>query len=86
MLHRSSTDLASLVEEAVAGLERRVVPTWCRPLPALPADVPLVVPADHGFRQNRLWGRGPGGRYAHGGLSLEESVIPVARFGVADRV
>jgi hypothetical protein len=79
-LHRSSADLASLVEEAVAGLERRVVPT----LGTLPASVPLVVLADHGFRENRSWGRGPGSRYRHGGLSLEESVIPVATFGVAD--
>ncbi|MGI8807176.1 MAG: DUF6079 family protein [Acidimicrobiales bacterium] len=78
-LHRSSADVASLVDEAVAGLERRVVPT----LHALPAGVPLVVLADHGFRENRSWGRGPGSRYGHGGLSLEESVIPVATFGVA---
>ena len=77
-LHRSSADVASLVEEAVAGLERRVVPT----LHALPADVPLVVLADHGFRENRSWGRGSASRYGHGGLSLEESVIPVATFGV----
>jgi hypothetical protein len=75
-LHRSSADVASLVDEAVAGLERRVVPT----LHALPADVPLVVLADHGFRENRSWGRGPGSRYGHGGLSLEECVIPVATF------
>jgi hypothetical protein len=78
-LHRSSADLASLVDDAVAGLERRVLPT----LDALPAGVPLVVLADHGFRENRSWGRGPGTRYGHGGLSLEESVVPVATFGVA---
>jgi hypothetical protein len=76
-LHRSSADVASLVDEAVAGLERRVVPT----LHALPDKVPLVVLADHGFRENRSWGRGPGSRYGHGGLSLEESVIPMATFG-----
>ena len=78
-LHRSSADVASLVDEAVAGLERRVVPT----LHALPDKVPLVVLADHGFRENRSYGRGPGSRYGHGGLSLEESVIPVATFGAA---
>ena len=81
-LHRSSADVASLVEEAVAGLERRVVPT----LHALPANVPLVVLADHGFRENRSWGRGSASRYGHGGLSLEESVIPVATFGCRQRV
>ncbi len=78
-LHRSSSDVASLLDEAVAGLERRLVPT----LQALPAGVPLVVLADHGFRESRSWGRGPGGRYGHGGPSLEESVVPVATFGVA---
>lgn len=76
-LHRSSADVATLVDETIAGLERRVVPT----LHVLPDSVPLVVLADHGFRENRSWGRGPGSRYGHGGLSLEESVIPVATFG-----
>ncbi|MDQ4069623.1 MAG: hypothetical protein M3203_09185, partial [Actinomycetota bacterium] len=80
-LHRSSSDVATLVDEAATGLERRVVPT----LHALPTEVPLVVLADHGFRESRAWGRGPGGRYAHGGLSLEESVVPVGVFGAADR-
>jgi hypothetical protein len=47
---------------------------------ALPADVPLVILADHGFRENREWGRGREGRYGHGGLSLEESVVPVVVF------
>ena len=79
-LHRSSADVGTLVEEAVGGLERRVVPT----LDALPADVPLVVLADHGFRESRSWGRAGATRYGHGGLSLEESVIPVATFGTAD--
>jgi len=46
MLHRSSVELAGLLDEAVAGLQRRVLPT----LAALPAAVPLVVLADHGFR------------------------------------
>ena len=68
-----------LVDETVAGLERRIVPT----LHALPDRVPLVVLADRGFRENRSWGRGPGSRYGHGGLSLEESVVPVATFGIA---
>jgi hypothetical protein len=76
LLHRSSVELAGLLDEAVAGLRRRVVPT----LAALPPDVPLVVLADHGFRERASWGRGPDGRYAHGGLSLEESVVPVAVF------
>jgi hypothetical protein len=56
-----------------------VVPT----LPALPADVPLVVLADHGFRENRAWGRAGASRYGHGALSLEESVIPVVTFAAA---
>ncbi len=30
------------------------------------------------FRENPAWGRGREGRYTHGGLSLEESVVPVA--------
>ena len=64
----------------VGGLRRRVVPT----LAALPASVPLVVTADHGFRENPSWGRGPGSRYGHGGRSLEECVVPVAVFGPAD--
>ncbi len=80
-LHRSSSDLASLIDEAVTGLDRRVIPT----LQELPEGVPLVVLADHGFRENRSWGRGSTARYGHGGLSLEESVIPVAIFGAADR-
>ena len=62
-LHRSSADVASLVEEAVAGLERRVVPT----LHALLADVPLVVLAHHGSRENRSWGRGSASPYVDGG-------------------
>src|SRR5262245_62850901 len=33
-------------------------------LDALPDDVPLVVLADHGFRENRSWGRGSETRYA----------------------
>ena len=73
-LHRTPVELPALLEEALAGLERRVLPT----LEALPDKVPLVVLADHGFRENRWWGRGSETRYAHGGLSLEESVVPVA--------
>ncbi|MGH9247734.1 MAG: DUF6079 family protein [Acidimicrobiales bacterium] len=76
-IHRSSVELDGLLAEAASGLQRRVLPT----LAALPPAVPLVVLADHGFRENPSWGRGPGGRYTHGGLSLEESVIPVAVFG-----
>ncbi len=80
-LHRSSSDVASLVDEAATGLERRVIPT----LRELPANVPLIVLADHGFRENRTWGRGATGRYGHGGLSLEESVVSVAIFGAVGR-
>ena len=77
MLHRSSVELAGLLDEAVAGLQRRVLPT----LAALPAAVPLVVLADHGFRESASWGRGSRARWTHGGLSLEECVVPVAIFG-----
>jgi hypothetical protein len=73
-LHRSPLELAPLLAESVSALERRVLPA----LDALPERVPLVVLADHGFRENRWWGRGSETRYAHGGLSLEESVVPVA--------
>jgi hypothetical protein len=75
-LHRSSIELAGLLDEAAAAIERRVFPT----LASLPDDVPLVVLADHGFRENASWGHSAGGRYAHGGVSLEESVVPVAVF------
>ncbi len=73
-LHRTSVEVAALLDESAAGLARRVLPS----LTALPSTVPLVVLADHGFRENPTWGRGPDGRYRHGGLSLEESVIPVS--------
>ncbi|HEY7199227.1 MAG TPA: hypothetical protein VIC57_03395, partial [Candidatus Dormibacteraeota bacterium] len=76
-LHRSPVELATLLDESLAALERRVAPA----LEALPDEVPLVVLADHGFRENRWWGRGSEARYAHGGQSLEESVVPVATFG-----
>ncbi|MGH9055053.1 MAG: hypothetical protein ACRDYY_04190, partial [Acidimicrobiales bacterium] len=72
-LHRTSVEVAALLDEAVATLERRVLPC----LAALPGGVPLVVLADHGFRENPYWGHGPEGRYVHGGTSLEECVIPV---------
>lgn len=72
-LHHSPVDLAALLAESVAALERRVLPT----LRSLPAEVPLVVLADHGFRENLSWGRGAVDRYAHGGPSLAESVVPV---------
>jgi hypothetical protein len=73
-LHHSPVDLAALLTESVAALKRAVLPT----LQALPAGVPLVVMADHGFRENRSWGRGAVDRYAHGGPSVAESVVPVA--------
>ncbi len=76
MLHRSSVELAGLLDEAAAGLKRRVLPT----LAAVPASVPLVVLADHGFRESPRWGRGSRARWAHGGTSLEECVVPVAVF------
>lgn len=78
-LHRTSVELAALLDEAVSALRRRVVPS----LAAVPAAVPLVVLADHGFRENPAWGRGPEGRYVHGGTSLEECVVPVVVFGPA---
>jgi hypothetical protein len=78
-LHRTPVELAALLDEAIAGLERRVLPS----LAALPDTVPLVVLADHGFRENPAWARSTDGRYAHGGLSLEESVIPVGVFAAA---
>ncbi|MGH9073562.1 MAG: hypothetical protein ACRDZQ_05520, partial [Acidimicrobiales bacterium] len=79
-LHRTSVELAALLDEATAALDRRVVPS----LAALPAGVPLVVLADHGFRENPHWGHGPEGRYVHGGTSLEECVVPVAVFHPAN--
>ncbi len=78
-LHHTSVELAALLDEAVAALRRRVIPS----LSALPDGVPLVVLADHGFRENPHWGRGPEGRYVHGGTSLEECVIPVMTFAPA---
>ncbi len=72
-LHRTSAELAALLADAMSGLERRVLPS----LAALPDQVPFVVLADHGFRENPSWGRGPEGRYVHGGTSLEECVVPV---------
>jgi hypothetical protein len=74
-LHRTPVDLAALLDESVAGLARRVLPS----LADLPAEVPLVVMSDHGFRENPGF-RGSEGRYTHGGLSLFESVVPVAVF------
>jgi hypothetical protein len=75
-LHRTSVELAGLLEEAAAALRRRVIPS----LAAVPGTVPLVLIADHGFRENPAWGRGPEGRYTHGGVSLEECVVPVVVF------
>jgi hypothetical protein len=76
-LHRTSVEPAALLDEAATALGRRVLPS----LAALPRSVPLVVLADHGFRENPHWGRGPEGRYSHGGCSLEECVVPVVTFG-----
>jgi hypothetical protein len=75
-LHRTSVELAGLLDEAATALRRRVIPS----LAAVPITVPLVVIADHGFRENPAWGRGPEGRYIHGAVSLEESVVPVVVF------
>jgi hypothetical protein len=75
-LHRTSVEAAALLDEAATALGRRVIPS----LGALPSDVPLVVLADHGFRENPSWGHGPEGRYVHGGTSPEECIIPVAVF------
>ena len=72
-----STGWRGLLDEADAGLRRRVLPT----LAAVPAAIPLVVLADHGFRESSSWGRVPRARWTHGGLSLEECVVPVAVFG-----
>jgi hypothetical protein len=76
-LHRTSVELAALLDESATSLNRRVLPS----LAALPPGVPLIVLADHGFRENPRWGRGPEGRYVHGGTSLEECVIPIVVFG-----
>ena len=81
-LHRTSAELAALLADAVSGLERRVLPS----LAALPDEVPFVVLADHGFRENPSWGRGPEGRYVHGGTSLEECVVPVIVAGARQQV
>jgi hypothetical protein len=78
-LHRTSVELAGLLDEAATALRRRVVPS----LAAVPETVPLVVIADHGFRENPAWGRGPEGRYVHGAVSLEECVVPVVVFAPA---
>ena len=75
-LHHTTVELAALIDESVAALRRRVVPA----LAALPETVPLLLLADHGFRENPRWGHGPEGRYVHGGTSLEECVTPVLVF------
>jgi hypothetical protein len=75
-IHRTSVEVAALLDEATTALGRRVIPS----LSALPAGVPLVVLADHGFRESPSWGHGPEGRYVHGGTSPEECIIPVAVF------
>lgn len=80
-LHRTSADVAALLAEALAGLGQRILPSLAR----VPAEVPIVVLADHGFRENPTWGRGPEGRYTHGGTSLEECVVPVLVLGPRER-
>ncbi len=75
-LHHTSVELAALLDEATTSLQRRVIPS----LTALPHSIPLVLLADHGFRENPHWGRGPEGRYVHGGTTLEECVVPVVVF------
>jgi hypothetical protein len=76
-LHRTSVELAGLLDDARTAICRRIIPS----LTAVPSSVPIVVLADHGFRENPSWGQGPEGRYVHGGTSLEESVIPIVVFG-----
>jgi|GEM_PF-2061830 len=72
-LHHSSVELAVLLDDAVRTISQRVLAS----LSALPRSVPVVVMADHGFRESTAWGKGPEGRYTHGGTSLEECVVPV---------
>jgi hypothetical protein len=72
-LHHSSVELAVLLDDATRTIEQRVLAS----LVALPSSVPVVLMADHGFRENPSWGKGPEGRYVHGGTSLQECVVPV---------
>jgi hypothetical protein len=72
-LHHSSLELAVLLDDAVRSISQRIFAS----LSALPSSVPVVLLADHGFRENPAWGKGPEGRYVHGGTSLEECVVPV---------
>jgi hypothetical protein len=72
-LHHSSVELAVLLDDASRTISRRVLAS----LVAVPRSVPVVLMADHGFRENPVWGKGPEGRYVHGGTSLEECVVPV---------
>jgi hypothetical protein len=72
-LHHSSLELAVLLDDAVRSISQRIFAS----LSVLPLSVPVVLLADHGFRENPAWGKGPEGRYVHGGTSLEECVVPV---------
>jgi hypothetical protein len=72
-LHHSSVELAVLLDDATRTIAQRVLAS----LVTLPSSVPVVLMADHGFRENPSWGRGPEGRYVHGGTSLQECVVPV---------
>ncbi|MGH9105425.1 MAG: hypothetical protein ACRDZX_06225 [Acidimicrobiales bacterium] len=72
-LHHSSVELAVVLDDASRTVARRVLAS----LVTLPSTVPAVLMADHGFRENPAWGKGPDGRYVHGGTSLQECVVPV---------
>jgi hypothetical protein len=72
-LHHSSVELATLLDDAARAISKRLLAS----LVVLPPEVPVALLADHGFRENRFWGKGPEGRYIHGGTSLEDCVVPV---------
>jgi hypothetical protein len=72
-LHHSCVELAVLLDDAARSIAQRLIAS----LAALPPSVPVVLMADHGFKENPAWGKGPEGRYTHGGTSLEECVVPV---------
>ena len=72
-LHHSSVELAVLLDDASRAISRRALAS----LATLPPSAPIVLMADHGFRENPSWGKGPEGRYVHGGMSLEECVVPI---------
>ena len=51
-LHHSSVELAVLLDDATRTIGQRVLAS----LVALPSSVPVVLMADHGFRENPSWG------------------------------